>query len=162
MPRLVNDLYLFWGGECSNWYKSNFSLDGMSFNCVEQFMMYKKAQTFGDQNIANQIMKTSDPAIQKKLGRKVSNFDAVIWSNVSRDIVFRGLMAKFTQIKSLNEFLMSFDPLVTFVEASPYDKIWGIGLGEGDPRAADPNQWQGTNWLGDLITEVRGCLETLK
>ena len=63
----------------------------------------KKAQTFGDQSVADQIMKTSDPAIQKKLGRKVSNFDAVIWSNVSRDIVFRGLMAKFTQIKSLNE-----------------------------------------------------------
>ena len=162
MPRLVNDLYLFWGGECSNWYKSNFSLDGMSFNCVEQFMMYKKAQTFDHQSIATQIMGTSDPSSQKKLGRKVANFDATVWSNVSRDIVFRGLMAKFTQNKSLNKFLMSFDPMVTFVEASPYDKIWGIGLGEDDPRAINPNQWLGTNWLGDLITEVRGCLESSK
>ena len=162
MARLINGLYFFWGGECSNWYKSNFSLDGMSFNCVEQFMMYKKAQTFGDQSIATQIMETSDPSFQKKLGRKVANFDATIWSNVSRDIVFRGLMAKFTQNKSLNKFLMSFDPMVTFVEASPYDKIWGIGLGEDDPRAINPNQWLGTNWLGDLITEVRGCLESSK
>jgi len=42
----------------------------------------------------------------------------------------------------------------TIVEASPYDKIWGIGLSKDDPRALDRSQWQGTNWLGEAIMRV--------
>jgi ribA/ribD-fused uncharacterized protein len=41
------------------------------------------------------------------------------------------------------------------VEASPEDKIWGIGLRESDPRAWDKSTWQGTNWLGEAIMRVR-------
>jgi ribA/ribD-fused uncharacterized protein len=45
-----------------------------------------------------------------------------------------------------------------FVEASPYDKIWGIGLGEADPKADDETQWLGENRLGKVLDEVRAKL----
>lgn len=43
----------------------------------------------------------------------------------------------------------------TLVEASPYDRIWGIGLAASNPKALDRKMWRGTNWLGQALTEVR-------
>jgi len=34
------------------------------------------------------------------------------------------------------------------VEASPKDNVWGIGLDEESPDAANPKRWPGTNLLG--------------
>jgi len=42
-----------------------------------------------------------------------------------------------------------------FVEASPIDKIWGIGLDENNDLILDPNNWKGLNYLGEIITSVR-------
>lgn len=43
----------------------------------------------------------------------------------------------------------------TLVEASPRDRLWGIGLGSRNPKALSRSQWRGKNWLGQCLTEVR-------
>ena len=67
--------------------------------------------------------------------------------------------AKFTQNPTLMEELNTYGDR-EIVEASPEDKIWGIGLHETDERVHDKSQWQGLNWLGECIMRVRDQLVT--
>lgn len=156
--RITDDSVFFWGGVCSQWYSSWFEIDGQKYSCAEQYMMYKKALLFEDEEIANAIMRTQNPKEQKALGRKVRGFDKERWEEVCREYVYEANYAKFTQ----NEVLL--DELISYanreiVEASPEDPIWGIGLIYSDERCDDKSQWKGTNWLGEAIMRVR---ETLK
>lgn len=155
--RRQNGFVLFWGGPFSQWYPHNIVVDGVTYNCCEQYMMAEKARMFGDVDALEAIMKTDDPKKQKAYGRGVKNFSPHMWDLVSKDVVFRANLAKFSD-PEMKKFLMSFGD-EEIVEASPYDKIWGIGLGEDDPRALDKTKWQGMNWLGEVIMKVR---ETLK
>jgi len=41
------------------------------------------------------------------------------------------------------------------VEASPFDRKWGIGLDASKAAASDPSKWRGENLLGKILTEVR-------
>ena len=132
-------------------------IDGVTYNCCEQYMMAEKARLFGDTEALEAIMKTPDPRKQKAYGRGVKNFNSYMWDLICKDVVFRANLAKFSD-PELKKYLFSFGN-EEIVEASPYDKIWGIGLSEDDPRALDKTQWQGLNWLGEAITQVR---ETLK
>lgn len=143
--------------ECSQFYKSHFVIDRIEFNCTEQWMHWKKAITFGDQEIAQKILKTKSPFDQKKLGREVANFNAQIWSAVAVDIVFRGNIEKFSQNPDLLQ-LLSQSKGTLLVETAPKDSIWGIGLVASDPRALHKNQWRGQNLLGNIVTRVRDIL----
>lgn len=145
----------FWDGPFSQWHLGHpFEIDGMTFNCAEQWMMYNKAMLFGDTEIAKKIMATESPREQKKLGRQVKGYDDTKWQAVARDVVVTGNIAKFHQHPDLLEILMmTGDTLL--VEASPFDKIWGIGL-DAETAAKTPEaEWPGTNWLGIALTEVR-------
>lgn len=148
----------FWGGVFSQWYPSLFIIDGVEYKTAEQYMMVKKALMFNDFDTAKKIMATANPQKQKILGREVKNFNAELWNTYCRKIVFDANYAKFTQNPDLYNELMATKNL-TLVEASPSDKIWGIGLGENDERALDRTKWLGTNWLGIAIQEVRNELE---
>lgn len=157
---IKNDFVLFWSGPYSQWHMAPITIDGVVYNCNEQYMMAQKAKIFKDQVAYDDIMESSDPANQKQAGRRVRGFDPDIWNAVCRDIVFRANYAKFTQNEELFRTLM--DPIndgKEFVEASKYDKIWGIGLVSTDPLSWDKSTWQGTNWLGIAITEVRDGLK---
>lgn len=149
---------LFWDGIFSQWKIHEMTIDGVTYNCCEQYMMAEKARLFGDEETLALIMEAKMPNDQKRLGRKVKNFDKTIWEQHDEEIVYRGNKAKFSDPK-LKEYLMSFGDDI-FVEASPVDKIWGIGLSEKDPRALDPTQWQGLNKLGKAITRVRDEFRT--
>ncbi|OJJ20387.1 GTP cyclohydrolase [marine bacterium AO1-C] len=138
----------------SQWHPSDFTLDNITFNCAEQYMMYKKATLFEDEQIAEQILLTKKPRDQKELGRRVRNFDSETWNNHCKQIVYEANHAKFTQNEVLKEALLA-TVGTELVEASPYDKIWGIGLTADDPAAQDRSKWQGTNWLGEILTQVR-------
>lgn len=146
----------------SQWYPCKFTAEvwvmngfgKIHFTRAEQYMMYQKAALFGDLDIAYKIMLTDNPAEQKELGRKVKNFDATKWNMEARDIVLCGNLAKFSQNEKLKQALLS-TAGTTLVEASPYDKIWGIGLLESDPRSQSRETWLGKNWLGQTLTDVR-------
>mgnify|MGYP001799529351 CR=1 FL=1 len=138
----------------SNWYVADFEIDGIKFNCSEQYMMYGKAKLFADEDIADKILQTEKPGAQKALGRKVRNFKSEVWNQHAKDIVYRANEAKFSQNEHLLKRLLKTKG-TTLVEASPVDNIWGIGLAEDDPRAQHRMQWRGKNWLGEVLTRLR-------
>lgn len=91
----------------------------------------------------------------------MQNFDPIKWNEICRLVVYRGNLAKFTQDRILHDWLMSTgDKLI--VEASPEDKIWGIGLHESNPDAWDTEKWQGDNWLGIAIMQVRSDIRQFR
>jgi ribA/ribD-fused uncharacterized protein len=143
----------FWHGPFSQWHGCRFKIDSVIYNCAEQYMMAQKAVLFKDEDALEKIMATDSPRIQKGLGRKVRGFNQAKWDSQAREIVYRGNWAKFTQNNDLRELLLATQG--TIVEASPSDSIWGIGLGEDDPRAGDRKTWRGKNWLGKVLTRVR-------
>ena len=138
----------------SQWHPSTFVVDGVTYCCAEQYMMAGKASLFGDVEVAAEILAAVHPREHKALGRKVKAFDAAVWERERLHIVKAGNRAKFTQNEALLAALLA-TAGTTLVEASPYDRIWGIGLAETDPRANDPAQWKGQNLLGIVLTELR-------
>lgn len=149
---------LFWGKRpFSQWTPAKFTVDGVEYNCTEQYMMAMKAQVFGDKEMQAKIMEATDPADQKRLGRQVRGFDAERWNRICKEVVYKGNYEKFKQNHAMCEKLLA-TAGTTLVEASPKDKIWGIGLDSKDPRCLDRSQWQGTNWLGEVLTRVRDDL----
>lgn len=153
---MTEQFHFFWrtNSPFSQWHPSNFVVEGQPFNCAEQYMMWGKAQLFGDAEIAAQILEAAQPRDQKALGRKVRNFDRTVWSKHAREIVYRGNRAKFTQNSDLRKFLLATGD-ATIVEAAPNDAIWGIGIAEEEARTTDPSAWPGTNWLGEILTKLR-------
>lgn len=157
--RRTDHVTLFHGAAdfLSNWHQSPFMYRGLHFNCVEQFMMFSKAKMFADEDTAAQIMATKDPRQQKALGRAVKGYDETQWAAKRSNIVAVACREKFSQNPVLLAALLDTRE-TTIVEASPYDRIWGIGLGENDPRALDPSKWQGLNLLGITLMSVRSHL----
>ena len=151
----MNELFeFFWHGPFSQWHKCAFVVNGVSYNCAEQFMMAQKAILFGDSDTLKEIMDTDNPKTQKSLGRKVKDFDPLRWDRLKLSVVYIGNYAKFTQNPSLKVALMSTGEK-TMVEASPYDKVWGIGLDASSPDALDRNTWHGENYLGRALDAVK-------
>ena len=88
---------LFWGGWPSQWHLADFVVDGVRYNCCEQYMMAEKARVFGDEAALAKILKKSNPRDQKAIGRTVANFDKTTWDSVCRGIVYLGNLARFSQ-----------------------------------------------------------------
>lgn len=139
----------------SQWYEAPFEVAGERYATAEHFMMAEKAALFGDERIRRQVLAAPTPAAAKALGRKVQGFDETLWLRHRYDIVVRANAAKFGQNPGLGAFLQETGNRV-LVEASPVDRIWGIGLARQDARVADPGQWQGLNLLGFALMAVRG------
>ncbi len=147
----------FWNGPFSNWYPAKFTYKGFDFENSEQAFMWEKAMFFGDTNIADEALKTSNPGDVKRLGRMVSGYDDVAWSNVRYKYMLDVCTQKFLQNEILKKELLSKS---NFVEASPYDKVWGIGMMEDDAGIEDPKNWKGLNLLGEVLNEVSGLLKS--
>jgi len=150
----------FWSGPFSNWHPSSFKINGVWYNTSEQYMMAEKARLFNDKSTEAKIMASIDPSDQKAYGRLVQGFDKAKWESVAKDVMFKGCLAKFIQNEDLKKALLDTKG-TTLVEASPKDRIWGIGLAKNDPRAKDRSTWLGTNWLGETLTKVRDHIESV-
>ena len=149
----------FFGAEhpLSNWHPASFEVDGVTYSCMEQFMMHRKALLFEDLHIARKIMATSSPKEHKALGRQASGFNEASWREHREQIVLAGALAKFGQNEDLLKVLLATGQK-TLVEASPYDSLWGIGLSKDDPRSTNPGQWPGQNLLGKILGRARDML----
>jgi ribA/ribD-fused uncharacterized protein len=155
---------LFWGHQkpksgvsktCfSQWYESGFEIDGITYQTAEHYMMAEKARLFGDRKCEQNSINASNPGEAKKVGRSVKGFKEEVWLEKRFSIVVAANMAKFGQNESLKEYILSTNSRV-LVEASPLDRIWGIGVAADDQRAENPNLWKGDNLLGFALMEVR-------
>ncbi len=150
--------YLFWKHQFGQWtIRDIVDLDGMVYNCCEQYMMYKKAQLFKDEVTAQKILDEDDPALQQKLGKRVVGFKKEVWDQYKVSIVWQANYLKFTQHEDLQNRLLETDPQI-LVEASPYDRIWGVGLGANNELITDESNWRGENLLGKVLSSVRDLL----
>lgn len=158
------ELLFFWkpdpghANSClSQWWPSPFEVDGLTFDTAEHYMMWGKAVLFDDRKTAERILAAGHPKLAKDLGQQVRNFDQATWNAHRSEIVVTGNTHKFRQHDDMRTFLLGTGDHV-LVEASPLDRIWGIGLREDDPRAQDPAQWAGLNLLGFALGDVRNVL----
>jgi len=158
MDRITKTHVYFWGDTTfSNWGPSKFRYKGQNFENSEQAFMWEKARVFEDYEIANKILLVDNPSLIKKLGRKVKNFDPAVWDRKSYDIMYEVNMSKYLQNPELKKILLSTGDK-TIVEASPYDKVWGVGLHWNDDKILDESNWDGLNLLGKVLVEVRDMI----
>ncbi|QES44140.1 DUF1768 domain-containing protein [Streptomyces venezuelae] len=143
------------GASClSQWWPSPFTVDGVEYATAEHWMMAAKARLFGDADAERAVLAARTPAEAKKAGRLVRDFDDAIWVRERFGIVVAGSTHKFASDPALRDFLVATGQRV-LVEASPLDRIWGIGLAADDPRAEAPEKWRGPNLLGFALMEAR-------
>lgn len=152
---LITDTHVFffsYKDQYSNHYRSPFSVPtepGIVFHTVEHYMMFIKATMFCAPDIAEKIINASSPMDAKKLGRQVKDYDDSVWSLCREKVVTKGLFYKMRCHPDIRIAALKFRVEgKRFVEASPYDRIWGVGLAETDPLIVDPANWKGQNLLG--------------
>ena len=162
------DFLFFWGhqpqrdgragpGCLSQWWPAPFTVDGVTYPTAEHWMMAEKARLFSDDQAVVAVLAAGDPKAAKAAGRSVRGFDEQAWAAARFDLVVTGNLAKFRSHPELGAFLAATGPRV-LVEASPRDRIWGIGMSAGHPDAARPSRWRGTNLLGFALMNVRDQL----
>jgi ribA/ribD-fused uncharacterized protein len=142
----------------SQWFEgAPFSVDGTGYATAEHWMMAAKARLFGDAEAEAAAVAAGGPGEAKKVGRLVRGFDEDVWVRERFRLVVTGNVAKFEQHPAHSAFLLGTGERV-LVEASPRDRIWGIGLGAKNERASDPEQWRGENLLGFALMAARAQL----
>jgi ribA/ribD-fused uncharacterized protein len=162
---------LFWGhrperdgrighGCFSQWWGAPFTVDGVGYPSAEHWMMAAKARLFGDESGLAKVLAARSPGAAKAAGRAVRQFDEDRWVAARYDIVVTGARAKFEQHQPLREVLLRTGSKI-LVEASPTDRIWGIGLAADHEHALVPSRWRGLNLLGFALMDVRDQLATV-
>jgi hypothetical protein len=156
------------GASClSQWWPSPFTVDGVEYATAEHWMMAAKARLFEDAEAERRVLASGHPAEAKKAGRLVRGFDQAVWERERFGIVVEGSVHKFAAHAELGAFLLGTGERSemgvpraegwgrVLVEASPVDRVWGIGLAADDERAQDPERWLGPNLLGFALMEAR-------
>lgn len=153
----------FWGNDekkpFSQWQPTPFEVVGQNFATAEHWMMVHKALAFGDRESADIILKNPNPDAAKRQGKLVKNYDDKIWASQRYQVVVAGSLHKFTSTPELTKALLDTGDAI-LVEASPYDKIWGIGMDVNHPDVEDPEKWQGDNLLGYALMEARDVIRS--
>lgn len=147
----------FWDTIYSQWHSQPRLItdeNGVFYSSAEQFMMAHKALVFGDNEIYKKIMNVNSPRQVKALGRQIKGFTDEEWNKHKIKIVAQGNYLKFSQNENLKQQMIKDKDLI-LVEASPVDKIWGIGLHFEDDDVLDETKWRGQNLLGVCLTIAR-------
>ncbi len=145
----------------SNWYMASFEYAGRRYCCVEQYMMSRKVALARRYDLVSKIMDSNDPAEIKSLGGK-QNFPEFVdvkdvWDRNCRHIVKQGVYANFRQNPELCQELLSTKNAL-LAECAGQDRVWGIGINLHNEAWKDVSNWDGNNYLGITLMEVRDLL----
>jgi ribA/ribD-fused uncharacterized protein len=144
-------------GCLSQWWPAPFTVDGVEYATAEHWMMAGKARLFGDADAERRAVAAGHPNAAKTVGRTVRGFDETVWEHARFELVTAGSVHKFAQHPDLRAYLLATRDRV-LVEASPLDRVWGIGLAADDAGARHPASWRGLNLLGFALMEARARL----
>ena len=141
--------------EFSNFYETNFTLDGVEYKSAEHAFQAIKARTFGDETHFGKILKAKSAQSAKSFGKKVSGFKEEVWTPEKKEGIMKQIVrAKFTQNLELRKKLVdSGDKILANADAR--DKFWGVGTSATTAIAKDPSKWKGENRLGKMLMELR-------
>lgn len=145
-------------GCLSQFWPAPFVIDGVTYSTAEHWMMVQKARLFNDEEAAEKALAARTAQAAKAAGRGVRGFSEAPWAAARYQIVVAGNTAKFSQHDDLRRYLLSTGNRV-LVEASPLDRVWGIGLAADDDRATSPSRWRGSNLLGFALMDVRDQIQ---
>jgi hypothetical protein len=137
----------------SNFHPAMFNVNGVNYNCTEQYYQAHKAILANDQTTHDRIMETDEPSEQKRLGSSIK-INQELWDKRSPEIMHCGLLAKFNQNRGMADYLLGTTNRVVY-EASPRDKTWGIGLSLSHPKVLDETVHTGQNLMGKLLMSLR-------
>lgn len=146
-------------GCLSQWWPAPMTISGLLYPTAEHFMMAEKARLFGDNATHNRILQAKGPGSAQRLGRMVHNFAEPTWALARTRIVVQGNLAKFQQHPHLQRYLIRTGSTV-LAQASPADRVWGIGFAACASEACNPAAWTGLNLLGFALMTVREHLTT--
>ena len=141
-------------GVFSNWYERPFVIDDFQYFSVEQYFMAQKAKCFHDAERYTKILRAKNSEECMLLGREVTPFDPIRWDAVKYDVMKEANREKFWQNPDLLECLMNTGDSI-LAEASPRDRIWGIGLDAATAAHTPQEAWQGENLAGKILMELR-------
>ena len=164
---ITDDYVAFWGSVFSNFYPCDIHVTedwwgkpiDIHFSSSEQYFMWLKATEFDDHETAEKILKAKTPKEAKKLGRQVNNFDDEEWREVREAAMWNAVWLKFSQNEDLGKIIT--DPMFSgksFVEGSPVDKIWGVGLVWNDPKIAVSVYIEHGGFGADMAAPIAGLI----
>ena len=153
-------VYFYSGGSIySNWHATpkqfHDPLADLPFDHTEGAFMYYKAVFFHDLSVAAKAATEKDPRNVKALGRQVRRYNDKAWECVRLGYMTYVNLLKYQQNPEWGAELKATGNRI-LVEASPYDRIWGIGRSVDE--AAAGAEWLGRNLLGEALMTVRGLL----
>jgi ribA/ribD-fused uncharacterized protein len=151
-----------WGGApplgwLAPWTPTPFTTAAGHFGSGEHHFMHGKALLFGDQSIADRILRASSPGQARELGRRVSGFREDVWVAERARLMDEANHAKFFALPGLAAYLVSTWPAV-LVQASALDRVWASGLDLDDPFLPRPARWPGLNLVGFSLMKARQAL----
>ena len=152
-------LALYKSGWCplSNFSIAPFTINGVTYNCVEQWYQSEKAKYFGDQNAYRLIMQSKSPKWQKYYGERLRWYDEQTWKQVADNVVETGIRAKAEQNDNFKAFLKDTGSAIVG-EATKFDCYWGIGIDLYDQNICDLSRWYGENRMGKILMKVRDAI----
>ena len=150
-------------GFLSNFYKCSFTVEGVTFNCSEQYFMKRKQEAFDPDNhqLAQCILGETNSVMIKKYGSMVKNYNDKTWNSLRYNVMCDALHYKFTQNPNLMQNLIETGDTI-LVEANPHDNIWAIGLSLQIARTVPESEWKGQNLLGKALMHTRYTLSFIK
>ena len=138
----------------SNFYMNTpFKVDGVSYNCTEQFIQNAKALLFNDEETAYSIMRAKSSNEQCQLGKKVKGYNEQKWMRAVEEAMLKANVAKYDQNEYARNILLQTESNV-LGEASK-SKKWGIGLSLDDANVTNTQHWDGKNIFGHVLEKVR-------